>query len=219
MDLYYSPMACSLAARIVCIEAGLAVTMLRTDLGNKRVEGASEGALLQYNGMGKVPTLVCDDGHVLTENVAVLLYLGDRADSALGLTPPHGTPERYEVVRWLAFVATEIHKRVLATVYSLDRPSDAVKAFARSTAAQPLTVLQKHLRDREVLVGEEFTVADAYLVWALLLLPRAQVPMDSYPALGDYLARNSNRAAVRAAVQRELEEYRVPGWWTAKQLE
>jgi glutathione S-transferase len=220
MDLYYSPFACSLAARIVCLEAGIPVSLRRSDLSTKRVDGEAEGALLRVNRIGKVPVLVCDDGTVLTENVAVLLYLGDQAPPERALVPADRTPARYEVVRWLSFVATELHKRVLATVFSLDNAPEPVRRFARDGAREPLAVLDEHLQARKVLVGDTFTVADAYLVWALFLLPRprCEVSLEPYRAVGAYLAHHCERASVMAALSAEYREYRVPGWWTASQL-
>lgn len=200
MELHYSPLACSLAARIVCLEANLAVSLHRTELGAKDI--------VHLNPMGKVPTLVCDDGFVLTENVAVLLFLGDRAPGS-GLTPPEGTHARYEVVKWLSFVATELHKKILATIFSLENPSDAVKDFARAHASLPLGVLDAHLKTRSMLVGDAFTVADAYLTWALMLMPRppCDVSLDPHRAVAEYLARQMKRDAVRAAVRAEHREY------------
>jgi glutathione S-transferase len=220
MKLYYSPFACSLAARVVCREADLPVSLCRADLQTKRVEGQAEGALVHLNPMGKVPTLVCDDGLVLTENVAVLLYLGDRAPLDRGLTPAERTPARYDLVRWLTFVATEIHKKVLATVFALDEPAEAAKTYARGGAAQPLSVVEERLRDRQALLGDRFTVADAYLLWALLLLPRPQcgVSLDPYPAVRAYLERHLGRASVRHVLSAESHEYQEPGWWTASRL-
>jgi glutathione S-transferase len=220
MKLYYSPFACSLASRVVCLEGDLAMSYCRADLRTKRVEGGEPGALLAVNPMGKVPALVCDDGAVLTENVAVLLYLGDHAPPDRGLTAPERTPARYDLVRWLAFVSTELHKRVLATVFSLDEPSEIVKDFARHSAAQPLAVLDAHLGRSESLAGDRFTVADAYLTWALLLLrrPACGVSLAPYRAVAAYFDRQMQRASFRDAVATELREYQEPGWWTASQL-
>lgn len=217
MELYYSPMACSLAARIVCLEGGLDVVYRRADLATKRVEGRGDGALREVTALGKVPALVLDDGTVLTENAAVLLYLGDRAGADRGLAPREGTFDRYETLRWLSFVGTEVHKRVLATVFSLDDPPEAACQFARDGAAQPLAVLDGHLRARSFLVGDRFSVADAYLVWAcaLLPLPRVRVPLEPYPHVLAYAARHVRRESVKEALRIEREQYRAPGWWTA----
>src|ERR1700755_2885187 len=116
MELYYSPFACSLAPHIVCREAHLPVTLRRVDLATKRAEGSAD--FLRLNPLAQVPTLVLDDGQVLTENLAVLLWLGTQAADG-GLVPPPGTPESYQVLRWLSFVSTELHKHVLFRMFAL----------------------------------------------------------------------------------------------------
>ena len=107
MKLYYSPFACSLATHIALREVGLDVELERIDLATKRVN-ADGTDLRQVNPMGQVPTLVTDDGDVLTENGAVLTWVGDRVPER-ALVPAPTSRERYELLRWLSVVATEVH--------------------------------------------------------------------------------------------------------------
>jgi glutathione S-transferase len=207
MKLYYSPFACSLASHIACREAGLDVVLERAELSSKRVEGGLD--LLSVNPMGQVPTLVLDDGQTLTENGAVLTYLADRAPDKR-LAPAANDFGRYELSRWLSFVATEIHKKGLALIFAPDTP-DAVKDYARSAIHKPLAVADAHLTNRDTLLGgEQFTVADAYLFWALTISPTAQISLDAYPALRAYQQRHLARPAVRAALRFEREQYGRP---------
>ncbi|MFO0555992.1 MAG: glutathione binding-like protein [Polyangiaceae bacterium] len=206
MKLYFSPFACSVAAHIVCREGDLDVALQRTDFRDKRVEGG--GDLRGVNPMGQVPTLVLDDGSVLTENSAVLSYLGDRRPER-GLAPDPRSPARYELQRWLSFVGTELHKKVLALVFDPSSP-DAVKEYGRAAAPRALTVVDQHLTDRETLLGSEFTVADAYLYWALWLLPHTGVSLDAFPAVRAYRTRIGERPAVRAAMTFERTEFERP---------
>jgi glutathione S-transferase len=199
MQLYFAPFACSLASHIVCREVGLDIELHRTDFKTKRVEGGGE--LWSVSAMGQVPVLVTDDGHVLTENGAVLTYLGDRAPEK-GLVPDRESFERYELTRFLSLVATEVHKKGLALIFDPTSP-EPVKEFARSAIGRPLSVLAKHLADREYLVGDGFTVADAYLFWALTLLPIGGVPLDAYPVLLAYRERIGERPAVKQAIDFE----------------
>lgn len=204
MKLYYVPFACSLAAHITTREVGLDVTLVRVDLSTKRLD--SGGDLFALNPMGQVPTLELDDGTVLTENLAVLRYLADQAPGRR-LWPEDAGPGRYEFLRWLGFVNTELHKKVLHMIFAPDSP-EAVRDHARACADRPLTVLARHLEQRDTLTGTEFTVADAYLVWALTLLPHAKIALQPYPALGRYHERHSTRPAVSAAVAFEREQLR-----------
>jgi glutathione S-transferase len=203
MKLYYAPMTCSLATHIACLEAGLDFERVRVELSSKSLAGG--GDYHAFNAMGLVPTLVTDDGRTLTENTAVLTYVGDRARDK-GLAPIDGSFERYELARWLGFIATEIHRKGLALVYDRGAP-DAVKAYAREWLAKPLGVANAHLDKNEHLLGATFTVADAYLYWALTIAPLGGVPLDAYPALRAYRKRIFARPAVRTALEVEREEW------------
>jgi glutathione S-transferase len=207
MRLYYSPFACSLAAHIACREAGLDIELLRVDLPTKRTEAG--GTLFTDNAMGQVPTLVLDDGRVLTENVAILAYLADRTPerASSGAEPAPG--DTYERLRWLSFVSTEIHKRVLGPIFAPGAP-DAVKEYARKEAARGLDFLSARLDSRDTLVGGAFTPADAYLVWALILMPHASIPLDGYPVLRRYYELHRGRPAVRAAITHEKQQQQTP---------
>ncbi len=199
MELYASPFACSLAPHIVCLEAELPVTLRWVDRATKRVHGGGE--LAPVNPLEQVPTLVMDDGGVLTENVAVLLYLADRAPSRK-LAPTSDAFERYELVRWLSFVATELHKKVNAPIFAFDSP-DAVKDHARRAAPKPLAYVDTRLREREFVTGETFSVADAELFWAVTILRFGGVDIEPFSHLSAYRKRIGARPAVAAALEVE----------------
>lgn len=206
MKLYYSPLACSLAAHIACREAALDVELVRVDLLTKRT--AAGGDFFDENPMGQVPTLVLPGGRTLTENVAVLSYLADRMPSRAPETESEPT-DAYELVRWLSFVATEIHKKILWPVFAPDTP-DAVKQYARESAGRALDALVVRLEARDTLMAGPFTPADAYLFWALTLLPHAGVALDRFPALRRYRDRHRKRPAVHAALTYEKERFETP---------
>lgn len=207
MKLYYSPFACSLAAHIVCREAGVEPELVRVDLPTKRTAEGSN--LFAENPMGQVPTLVLPGGRILTENVAVLAFLGDRMPKGSGLSMQSEPSDGYEITRWLSFVSTEIHKRVLWPIYSNTTP-DAVKTYARESAGQSLSVIATRLESRNTLIGDSFTAADAYLFWALTLLPHAGVPLEPYPALLRYRKAHRGRPAVHAALTLEKAQLETP---------
>lgn len=202
MKLFYSPFACSLASHIAFREAGLDVELVRSELWTRRIEGG--GDLRDLNPMGQVPTLVTDDGRVVTENTVVLTFLADLAPER-GLAPPPASAERYELARWLSVVATEVHKKGLALAFDPSAPEE-VKAYARTGIARPLAVLERHLEGRPHLLDATFTVADAYLFWALTIAPHGGVPLDAYPTLRAYQARILERPAVKAAVRWERDQ-------------
>lgn len=199
MELFFSPFACSLASRIAGLEAGLDMTMTRVDLMSKDLQDG--GSLFAANPKGQVPTLRLDDGSILTEGAAVLQYLADQAPQS-GLAPAPGSLERYRLAEWLNFIATELHKRVLYMAFApgLD---DATRQSAREAGNGKIGVVAAHLESRDHLVGDKFTVADAYLLWFLLIAPRAGVEVGAHPSLRRFQDRCLARPAVARAVAQE----------------
>jgi glutathione S-transferase len=201
MELYFAPFACSLASHITAREAGIPVDLRQVSLSTKRT---SDGAdYLAITPKGYVPTLRLDDGSLLSENPVVLQYLADQRPEA-GLLPPSGSRPRYEVLEWVGYVSTEIHKGIFALIFSPASPEEA-KVYARALAQRKLPLLAERVREREFLVGDRFTIADAYLIWALNLCPFAGISLDPWPSLQHYLARMQARPSVQAAIAYEQE--------------
>ena len=201
LQLYFSPMACSLASRIALMEAGIEARYHMVQLWTKKVL-EDDGDFRAVAPKGAVPVLVLENGERLTESAAVLQYIADRKPE-LGLAPQPGHPDRYRLQEWLSFVGTEIHKGFLFPTFWYK--DDASLAKPRARIAQTLSVPSAHLADREFLVGERFTVADAHLAWALLLLRAAGVDVAQWPPLAAYLSRIQARPQVKAAVGTEMQ--------------
>ncbi len=204
MDLYISPLSGSFPAHVACLEAGVPVKLHRVDRKTKLLEDGRDYRAIAAQGI--VPAIGLPDGSVLTEISAILPYVADRAPES-DLAPRWGTPERYRLMEWLAFVATELHKKHLWVLFSSQTP-DAAKAFAVSTASAPLAYAAAHLEEREYLLGEHFTVADAYLFWALFVAPYGGLELGAYPALVRYVARLQTRSSIQAALAIEVPLYR-----------
>jgi glutathione S-transferase len=200
MELYYAPLACSLAPRIVAREAGIPLTLRQVEVFARTFTGG--GSYADVAPLGMVPALRLDDGSLLTEVAAIVLYLADLRPDA-GLAPPWGSPDRYRVVEWLSLVATELHKKVLWPLHNRGVP-DAVRTHARDAAPPVLDHLARHLAERGHLVGDRFTAADAYLVWALHLAGIAGLdPGGARPALAGYARRHRARASVAELLAEE----------------
>jgi len=201
LQLYFSPMACSLASRIALMEAGIEARYHMVQLWTKKVR-EDDGDFRAVAPKGAVPVLVLENGERLTESAAVLQYIADRKPE-LGLAPQPGHPDRYRLQEWLSFVGTELHKGFLFPTFWYK--DDASLAKPRARIAHTLSVPSAHLADREFLVGERFTVADAHLAWALLLLRAAGVDVAQWPPLAAYLSRIQARPQVKAAVGTEMQ--------------
>jgi glutathione S-transferase len=199
LQLYFWPMACSLACRIALMEAGIEARYHLTDIWKKTVADDG-GDFFAVSAKGAVPVLVLENGETLTENAAVLQYIADLKPE-LGLAPPPGHIDRYRLQEWLSFVGNEIHKAFLFPTFWYK--DDAAKAAARERIGKSVTIAADHLARRPYLVGDRFTVADGYLAWSLLLLGRGGVDVANWPSLVDYLARIQARPLAKAAIDHE----------------
>ncbi len=201
MDLYFAPLSCSMASRIALYEAGIEAGYHQVTLSTKRLADGSD--YLAVNPMGQVPALKLDDGDVLTEGPAVLQYIADLKPGAR-LAPPAGTRARNKLQQWLNYIGTEVHKAVFAMVFNPASPPEA-KAFARDVLLPArYERLSTHLKGREFLLDEGFSVADAYLVTTLNWAGPAGVDLSKWPVLAAYAQRLSARPSVARAVKEEL---------------
>lgn len=197
MKLYYSPGACSLSPHIVAIEAGVPVELVRVDLG--RGQTASGEDYRKINPDGYVPALALADGDVLTEGPAIVQYLADQAaDKAL--VPLYGSPARYRLMQWLNFISTELHKTYSALFDP--RLSPDCKALFTERLAQRFAHVAAVLETQPYLMGERFTVADAYLFTVSSWSPHVGFDLSPWPVLAAY----QGRVAARPAVQQALSE-------------
>ncbi len=201
LQLYFYPMACSLASRIALMEAGTEARYHLVNIWNKTILD-DDRDFCTVSPKGAVPVLVLVNGEQLTENAAVLQYIADLKPE-LGLAPPSGDPDRYRLQEWLSFVGTEIHKAFLFPTFWYK--DEAAKASARGRIGNNVSVAAEHLEGRQFLVGERFTVADAYFGWALPLLGRGGVDVAQWPSLVAYLERFQARPQVEAAVGIEMQ--------------
>ncbi len=199
MKLYYSKGACSLSPHIVACEAELPIELIEVDLQIKRTEIGEDFRLINPNGY--VPVLILDDGNKLMEGPAIVQYLADQAPEK-ELVPPAGTFERYQLQQWLNFISTEIHKGGFAPLFNSATP-EAAKKMAIATLTSRLETVAEHLSNRVFLLGEQFTVADAYLFVMLGWGAYVDVDISRWPVLADYAAKISARPAVQKALKEE----------------
>jgi glutathione S-transferase len=201
LQLYFWPMACSLASRIALMEAGVEARYHAVDIFSKTIVESDED-FQSISPKGAVPVLVLEDGEKLTENAAVLQYIADLRPE-LGLAPSAGAPDRYRLQEWLSFVGTEIHKAFLFPTFWY--ANEAAKASARERIGMNVSIAAAHLENRSYVVGERFTVVDAYLTWALLLLRFGGVDVAKWPSLFSYLDRMQQRPQVKNAIDLEQQ--------------
>jgi glutathione S-transferase len=197
MKLYIIPGACSLAVNITLREAGIRFELAKLDAETGSTEDGTDFPTI--NPKGYVPALQLNDGRVLTETVAVLLYVADQ-NPQVKLAPPAQSFDRYRLLEWLSFINSEIHKG-FSPLYS-PAATDEVRAYARNHLAKRFEYLHGTLRET-YLLGNQFTVADAYLFTVLGWGTEMGLPMASWPRLESYRAQIAQRPHVVAALQSE----------------
>jgi len=200
MKLFYSPGVCSLSPHIVLCEAALAYELERVDLTTKKTD--KEANFFDSNPKGYVPALLLEDGQMLTEGPAIVQYLADLVPEKK-LAPPNGTMERYRLQEWLNFIATELHKGY-SPLFKASAPDDW-KTIVRDLLLKRLAVVAESLGDRDYLMGEQFTVADAYLFTVLRWSKGAKIDLTPWPVLVSYQERVGARPAVIAAIAAEKQ--------------
>ncbi|HKE48513.1 MAG TPA: glutathione transferase GstA [Rhodanobacteraceae bacterium] len=199
MKLYYSPGACSLAPHIVAREAGIPIELVPVDLATHRIKGG--GDYFSVNPRGYVPALELDDGTVLTEVAALVQYLAD-LKPASGLAPKAGTMERVELQMWLTFISSELHKQFSPWLWHADTAESTVRTIKDKIATR-FAELDRKLATQPYLLGDRFSVADAYAFAIVNWVNFLKMDLDGYPALAAYLARIAARPKVQEALAAE----------------
>lgn len=200
MQLYFSPLACSMASRIVIYELDLRVELIEVDPTTKRLpDGADYRAI---HPLALVPALRLDDGQLLTENTAILPYLAARRPEA-GLTP-NNERDRPRLYQWLGFITSELHKVVYTPLF--DKAAPEVTQYALGKAEPRFELLAAHLEGREYLL-DAFSVADAYLMAVLNWSAVTPIDLERWPAIASYVKRLKQRTTIARALTEETRLY------------
>jgi glutathione S-transferase len=198
MKLYFSPNACSLAPHIVLRECGNNFEIEKVDLQKKTT--ASGEDFLKINPKGYVPTLKLDNGEILTEANAILQYLADTFPQAK-LAPAAGTFERYRLQEWLNFIATEMHKG-LGVFFKPNVPEE-YKKMVLEVLHKRFDFLENHLAKQKYLLGNTFSVADAYLFTVLRWTHYFKIDLNPWPSIAKFMNEMNIHPSVQAALAAE----------------
>jgi glutathione S-transferase len=198
MKLYFSPAACSLSPHIALKEAGLAFEAVRVNTKTHQLADGTD--YYTVNALGYVPLLELDDGTRLAEGPAIVQYIADQVPEKK-LAPANGSLERYKLQSYLNFITSELHK-ALGGLFNPAMPEEA-KQITKDKLASRLAWIDGELKDKQYLMGEQFTVADGYLFnvtnWAGLV----KIDLAPYAHLNAFRARVAARPAVIEAMKAE----------------
>ena len=203
MDLYYSPLACSLASRIALYEAAANARFIEVDPKTKRTLDGTD--YLSIYPLGLVPLLRLDDGSLLSENAAILQYIAcTYPDAKLA---PNDDLERARLQQWLCFIGTELHQGFFCQLFDNEAPN-GTRTHTLKKYDSRFKYLDDHLSRREFLL-DSFTVADAYLYTVLNWATPARVSVQRFPAIQKYHQRLRTRPSIARAFHEELVLYKA----------
>lgn len=198
MKLYYSPGACSLSPHIVLREAGLDFEAVKTDLRAHTLQDGTD--YYTVSPKGYVPLLELDNGERLTEGPAIVQYIADQVPQK-NLAPANGTMARYRLQEWLNFITAEVHKS-FGALFTPGTP-DATKEMAKARISKRLEWVDQQLQGKDYLLGDSFSVADAYLFTVGSWASHVGLDLSALKNLQAFQARVAARPAVQAALKAE----------------
>jgi glutathione S-transferase len=198
MKLYYSSGACSLSPHIVALEAGIDLPLEKVDGKAKRTETGAD--FWQINPKGYVPALALDNGELLTEGPVIVQYLADLKPES-GLAPANGTLARYRLQEMLGYINSELHK-TYSPLFKPETPAE-VRQERKEYLQRRYRFIEEVLAKQPWLLGDHFTVADAYLFTVTSWAKHVDVDLSGYPALAAFQQRVAERPAVQVALEAE----------------
>ena len=198
MKLYYSPGACSLSPHIVLHESGLAFEPVLASTKTHKLQDGTD--YYTINPKGYVPLLELDNGERLSEGPAIVQYIADLVP-AKKLAPPAGTMARYRLMEWLNFVSTEVHKSY-SPLFNPAMPEEGKKVY-RDRLITRYQYLEQQLAGKSYLMGDEFSVADAYLFVVTSWAKHVGVDVTGFGNVMAFMERMGKRPSVQAALKAE----------------
>ncbi len=198
MKLYYTPGACSMSPHIVLCESGLPFELVPANLKTHQLADGSD--FYAVSPKGYVPLLELDNGERLSEGPAIVQYIADQVP-AKQLAPANGTMARYHLQEWLNFTTSELHKG-FSVLFNPAMPEEA-KALARTRLTLRFTWVNGQLEGKQYLMGDTFSVADAYLVTVGNWAGHVALDITGLPHLAAFMARVAARPAVQSAMKAE----------------
>jgi glutathione S-transferase len=198
LTLFYAPGACSMAPHIVMEEGGEKYTPKRLDL-SKGEQRAPQ--YMKIHPLGRVPALLLDDGSPLTENTAILPFLGKR----FGLWPkdPVGEAKALSVIGFFAATVHPANGHIgRAERYTDDKSAfPGIQAKAKQSYAEYMKQIDALYAGRDWLAGD-YSVLDPYAFIFYFWHARRGEPVAD---LKNYTAMKE-RMLKRPAVQRVMTD-------------
>ena len=199
MKLYYSKGACSLIVRIIINELGLDCEYESVDLKTKKTQTGKD--FLTINPKGSIPLIQLNNGDTLTENAVILQYLADNS-KATHLLPQVGNFNRYQVLTWLNYISTELHKS-FSPLFNPSITQELKNQIFIPIIKAKLTHIDKQLENHQYLLGGDFTLPDAYLFVMLRWTSYFNIELNKWSNLTRYFNTLNSRASIQKSLKQE----------------
>lgn len=199
MKLYYAKEACSLSVRILIHELGLSSSYESVDLKTKKTAFGDD--FLKINPKGVVPVLILDSGEKLSENIAIHFYLAE-SHHATRLLPEAGNIDRYHVLEWMSYLASDVHKG-FSTLFNSFIPGDVKQKIFIPNIRKKMDFINQHLSKNIYLMKDQFTLPDAYLYVMIRWLAHVNMKVGEWPHISRYYDSLKNRASIAQSLKEE----------------
>lgn len=204
MKLYYAPTTGATAVHIVLEESGLSYEAI--DVNFRDLSDPTTVEFRRLNPMVHLPVLVLDDGTVVTQIVAILHLVAELAPHK-HLMPAAHTPAYTETLRWLAFLAADLHTAFATdfawtAIWDTDESSQKARAFWLERLHRRLVIVDEQLGKTPFLAGD-YSVVDPYLLVIMGWAGPTELPMQPYTNIRRFLAEMQSRPSVRSIYKRE----------------
>jgi|LauGreDrversion4_2_1035121.scaffolds.fasta_scaffold139078_1 glutathione S-transferase len=207
IKLYFLPYACCSSVHIILKEIKVEFELIYVGK-NANEQIKSKFAIL--NSLKSVPVLELEDGTVITQCIAILEYLADQFPQ-YNLLGKIGSKERIEVIKWLSFVATDLHKS-FSPLFQLEQiavgsevTQQNVRNWALANINKYFMILNNHLAANSYLAAERFSIADAYLFVVYQWTKYTGVSTQNYPNLSNYIERIARRNSIKSVLHHEAK--------------
>ncbi len=199
MKLYYSKGACSLAVHITLRELNLPCEYIPVTLSTHTLPNGDD--FYKVTPKGAVPALQLDNGTVLTENAVIQQFIAD-SHKATHLLPPVGDMKRYEILAWLNYASTDLHKN-FSPFFNPKVPKEIREEAFKPVLAKKLEFLNTYFATHDYITGKQYTLPDAYVFTTLRWVGHAGLSLNDYPHVLRYFNQMKARPSVVAAMQEE----------------
>ena len=205
IDFYSAKGSCGLASHIALEETGAVYRYRHLNLANGEQRRPD---YLRINPRGRVPALAAD-GVTITETIAILTYLATQIPKAdlLPLREPLNLARGYQLMSWFASSVHVSFAQIVRTERFTPDPAAAVllKEQGKASFVSALDEMEELAKSGPWLLGDSFSVADAYMTVFWRWGPRVDADMSRYPTLADHAERVLNRPAAMRALEREQQ--------------